>query len=88
MQKEKLVNINLIPVCEYPETIIDHIKYFTCSRCARVFTQKNGPRGVKQHIAQVHIANGELQLRQATVPESTSKAQKIKAQIEVNMAKQ
>ena len=80
MSGEKLVNIDLIPVTAYQESEDDvNTKTYTCTRCGRVFAGKHGPKGVKQHILQVHVANGELTLFQATVPESKSKKRKAKS---------
>ena len=79
MASEELVNVDLIPVSEYPESMnSDNVKVFKCNRCGRVFTTKHGPSGVKQHILQVHIANGEMPLFQADIPKSKSKKRKAK----------
>ena len=71
---EKVVSIDLIPVEEYTETRNpDNSKRFTCERCGKCFKQK---QGVKQHILQVHVSKGEVQVSRIFVPESKSKKRK------------
>ena len=63
MDLENTMEIDLIPVGEYQESSNhDGSKCYTCSRCGRMFTVKNGPMGIKQHLVQVHVANGEFQV--------------------------
>ena len=69
MDLENTMEIDLIPVGEYQESSNhDGSKCYTCSRCGRMFTVKNGPMGIKQHLVQVHVANREFQVSRATVP--------------------
>ena len=64
MPSDDFTSIDLIPIEEYQETTNhDRSKRFTCYRCGRVFSLKNGQMGVKQHIVQVHVVNGEFQIR-------------------------
>ena len=75
----KLREYQTNPRHRIPESLNnDGTKHYTCIRCERVFFNKNGPEGVKQHLVQVHVANGELQLQWIIVEESKSKKRKAK----------
>ena len=66
--------MSLIPISENPKSLNqDGTKQYTCNRCGRVFSQMNGPSGVKQHLVQVHVENGELQTRVAENPGPSKK---------------